>query len=547
MISISMERIISVCLILSTCLTTQCFSLKTRIRTKTGFIQGFNQTVLDREVTTFLGIPFAQPPVGSLRFREPIPVRRWQGTRESTSFSKACSQPAIFATNVPADEQSEDCLYLNVWVPKGGCKRKAAMIWIYGGGLIAGDVRDYNGKFLAAYTDTIVFTLNYRTGPLGFLYLNDNEAPGNMGLLDQYLAIKWIYDNIKRFGGSRRKITLFGQSAGAASVNYHTLSSFTRPYFQKAIIMSGAANSDYGYHSPTEALVTAHEFANHLGCKKDTVDETIECLRLLPASALSALQLPSNPKAPLFFRVHYPTIDKNGFITQSPKELMNRPFPRRISTLLGVVEDEVTFFLAYYVGVLKIPINILPGIVNREEFYRLLPLVSASSNQTMDIIAREYLEPYLPNEPPLYIDVGDDIGSDIIFRCPVVEIAQTLSTVKPRNPVYMYSFEHRSARSPTPSWFGVIHGSETSYVFGYPLVDNVHFTDVDKSVSERMMKYWATFAKTGNPNFRDDSCGDDWNPYRKRDRKYLVIDSDCPQDGEKLLEQQCDFLEQVLD
>ncbi|VDI12546.1 cholinesterase [Mytilus galloprovincialis] len=494
-----MERIIGVCLILSTCLTTHCFSLKTRIRTKTGFIQGFNQTVLDREIVTFLGIPYAQPPVGSLRFREPIPVRRWKGTRESRSFSKACSQPAIFATNVPAEEQSEDCLYLNAWVPKGGCKRKAAMIWIYGGGLIAGDVRDYNGKFLAAYTDTIVFTLNYRTGPLGFLYLNDNEAPGNMGLLDQYLAIKWIYDNIKRFGGSRRKITLFGQSAGAASINYHTLSSFTRPYFQKAIIMSGAANSDYGYHSPTEALSTANEFANHLGCKKDTVDETIECLRLKPASALSALQLPSNPKAPLFFRVHYPTIDKNGFITQSPKELMNRPFPRRIPTLLGVVEDE------------------------------------------------EYLEPYLPNEPPLYLDVGDDIGSDIIFRCPVVEIAQTLSTVKPRNPVYMYSFEHRSARSPTPSWFGVIHGSETSYVFGYPLVDNVHFTDVDKGVSERMMKYWATFAKTGNPNFRGDSCGDDWDPYFRKDRKYLVIDSDCPQDGEKLLEPQCDFLEKVLD
>lgn len=541
----SIERIIGVCLVLSMCLTTHCISLRTRIRTKTGYIQGFNQTVLDREIATFLGIPYAQPPVGSLRFREPIPVRRWQGTRESTSFGKACSQPAIYATAVPSEDQSEDCLYLNAWVPKGGCKRKAAMIWIYGGGLIAGDVRDYNGKFLAAHTDTIVFTMNYRTGPLGFLYLNDNEAPGNMGLLDQYLAIKWIYDNIKTFGGSRRKITLFGQSAGAASINYHILSSFTRPYFQKAIMMSGAANSDYGYHSPTEALSTAYEFANHLGCKKGTVGETIECLRLLPSSEVSALQLPSNPKAPLFFRVHFPTIDKNGFITQSPKELSDRPFSRQIPILLGVVENEVSFFLTYYVGVLKIPINILTGIVNREEFFRLLPLASASSNQTLNIIAKHYLAPFLPGEPPLYIDVVDDIGSDVIFRCPVVDTAQTLSTVNPSNPVYMYSFEHRSAKSPTPSWFGVIHGSETSYVFGYPLVDNVKFTEIDKRVSERMMKYWTTFAKTGNPNFRHDSC-DDWDQYGTNARKYLVIDSDCPQDGGKLLESQCAFLKNIL-
>ncbi|XP_052098949.1 cholinesterase-like [Mytilus californianus] len=376
---------------------TNCTSVNTKIITKTGKIEGFTQIVLGNKIDTFLGIPFAEPPVGNLRFREPVPKRPWRGTRKTQKFAKSCSQPAFFASDIPATTQGEDCLYLNAWIPQGGCKHKHTMVWIVGGGFITENFVGSNPKVIAAYTDTIVFTISYRVGPLGFLYFDHNDAPGNMGLLDQSIAIKWIHDNVKRFGGSKHKITLFGQSAGGASVNYHILSEFSRPYFQKAIIQSGAADSRFGYHSPSVALNNANAFAAQLGC------------------------------------------------------------------------------------------------------------------------------------------------SDINFKCPVIEVAQTMSTVNPGNTVYMYSFEYRALFPPVPEWFGVLHAGENDFVFGAPLIDSVNYSDTDRYVSKRMMKYWTTFAKTGNPNFCKDTCND-WNRYDSRDRKYLIIDSDCPQDGQGLRETQCAFL-----
>ncbi|CAC5408282.1 BCHE [Mytilus coruscus] len=528
-------------------LISDCIAIKTIIRTKAGTIEGFTQSVLSKEVKTFLGIPFAEPPTGDLRFQEPLPVDKWLNIKQTKAFQKACSQPAAFGTAVPVENQSEDCLYLNAWVPHGGCKKKHAMIWIYFGGFIVGDIQRFDGKVLAASADVIVFTLSYRTGPLGFLYLNDTAAPGNMGLMDQGLAIQWIYNNIKRFGGNRNKITLFGQSAGAASINYHMFSSVTQRYFQKAIIMSAAADSSFTYHSPEVALENGVAFATQVGCKESTVEGILQCLRSLNASTLSALQLPPNPKPPVFFRSHLPTLDALSFVSKPPSELLKDPFSiRPIPLLVGVLKNELSFFITYFVRVLKIPINVLDGIITKDEFFDLIPLSIDASNETLNAIANYYLAPYMPGEPPSYIDVLNDIGSDLSFRCPVIDFAKTFTDMYRGNPVYMYLFEHRSTKSPTPPWFGAFHTSEISYVFGDPLIDDVKFTESDKVVSKRMMNYWTTFAKSGNPNFNGDKCTcNDWNLYDTQDRKYLIIDSDCPQDGEALRELQCAFLKNV--
>ncbi|XP_071133109.1 cholinesterase-like [Mytilus edulis] len=528
-------------------LLSDCIAIRTKIRTKTGKIEGFAQSVLNKEVKTFLGIPFAEPPIGNLRFKEPLPVDKWQNIKQTKAFQKACSQPETFGTAVPVENQSEDCLYLNAWVPKGGSKKKHAMIWIYYGGFIVGDIQQFDGKVLAASADVIVFTLSYRTGPLGFLYLNDTAAPGNMGLMDQGLAIEWIYNNINRFGGSKKKITLFGQSAGAASINYHMFSSVTQRYFQKAIIMSAAADSYFTYHSPEVALDTGIAFATEVGCNESTVEGTLQCLRSLNASTLSALQLPTNPKAPLFFRSHLPTVDALSFVSEPPAELLKDPFSiRPIPLLVGALKNELSFFITYFVGLLQMPINVLDGIITKEELFDLIPLTLDASNETLKEIADYYLAPYMPGEPPSYMDVLNDIGSDINFRCPVIDIAKTFNDMYIGLPVYMYLFKHRSTKSPTPPWFGAFHTTEISYVFGDPLIDDVNFTESDKVVSERMMNYWTAFAKTGNPNFKGDKCAcNDWNLYDNQDRKYLIIDSDCPQDGEALRELQCAFLKNV--
>ncbi|CAI9727863.1 Hypothetical predicted protein [Octopus vulgaris] len=200
------------------------------IETTSGKINGSTVVVQNVELDVFLGIPFAKPPVGNLRFRRPEKIERWSGIKETKEHVAACAQyedgmlddiPGADPWKIKADIK-EDCLYLNIWAPTEARKSRSnltTMIWIYGGGFISGSstLGEYDGRWLAVSQNIIVASLNYRVGPFGFLSLNDERAPGNMGLLDQNLAIKWIRDNIASFGGDPDKLTLFGESAGAAS------------------------------------------------------------------------------------------------------------------------------------------------------------------------------------------------------------------------------------------------------------------------------------------------------------------------------------------
>lgn len=205
-----------------------------------GRVRGVRQTVLGRrDVDIFLGIPFARPPVGELRFRRPEVARPWTGTWDATRLPATCFQAIDQAFGRfrgvdmwnPNTNMSEDCLYLNIWQPidSGGETRrrkdggngggKAVMVWIYGGGFYSGTstLELYDGRIIAAKSDVVVVSMQYRIGPLGFLYLGVPEVPGNQGLLDQQLALQWIYNYIQAFGGDRQRITLFGESSGAAS------------------------------------------------------------------------------------------------------------------------------------------------------------------------------------------------------------------------------------------------------------------------------------------------------------------------------------------
>jgi para-nitrobenzyl esterase len=170
----------------------------------------------------FKGIPFAQPPTGNLRWHEPLPVKAWTGVREATAFSAACVQGGAQGVN-----SSEDCLYLNVWTPAWPMKKPAAvLVWIYGGGNFAGATSDpiFNGESLARH-GVVLVTANYRLGAFGFFAHPElsKESPhhvsGNYGLLDQIMALRWVHDNIAKFGGDLGNVTIFGESAGSLDVN----------------------------------------------------------------------------------------------------------------------------------------------------------------------------------------------------------------------------------------------------------------------------------------------------------------------------------------
>ncbi|MGH0184986.1 UNVERIFIED_CONTAM: hypothetical protein FKN15_016515 [Acipenser sinensis] len=246
-------------------------------------------------VSAFLGIPFAEPPVGKLRFQPSHPKRPWPGTWDAGSYPNACYQyvdtsypgfPGMEMWN-PNREMSEDCLYLNIWVPSPRPRNASVMVWIYGGGFYSGSASldVYDGRFLAQSEQVLVLSMNYRVGAFGFLALHGSqEAPGNVGLLDQRLALQWVQENIQFFGGNPKSVTIFGESAGGASVGMHLLSPGSRPLFSRAIMQSGVPNCPWATVTPAEARRRATLLGKLVGCEGGgssgmNDSQLVDCLR----------------------------------------------------------------------------------------------------------------------------------------------------------------------------------------------------------------------------------------------------------------------------
>ncbi|CAG5130097.1 unnamed protein product, partial [Candidula unifasciata] len=235
-------------------------------------IQGRNSATIDVDV--FRGIPYAKPPVGDLRFKRPQPSDRWNGVFEATKFPNTCIQVrgfgSILLDNPPPTPLSEDCLYLNIWRPRcpDAGRNMATTLWVHGGFFLNGSTAEpvYNGAALAAFECVIVASVNYRLGSFGFMYTASEEIPGNMGLLDVTLALKWVKDNVDNFGGNPRKITIFGQSSGAAMVSMLLLSLLPRDLFNNAILQVTNpsltlliyVSGDIVYECPAIAIATMY-------------------------------------------------------------------------------------------------------------------------------------------------------------------------------------------------------------------------------------------------------------------------------------------------
>jgi len=195
-----------------------------QVKTHSGAVEGKD----DGKVKTFLGIPYAQPPVGDLRWKAPAPVAKWSGVKKATDFGAHCMQGKVYGDMVFHDAgASEDCLTLNIWVPDKHVDPKLpVMVWIYGGGFAAGTTsEDRQNGYNLAQQGVIVVSMNYRLGVFGFLVHDElakesgHNSAGNYGLLDQLAALKWVHENIASFGGDPANVTIFGESAGSFSVS----------------------------------------------------------------------------------------------------------------------------------------------------------------------------------------------------------------------------------------------------------------------------------------------------------------------------------------
>ena len=494
------------CLLTLTCLAcrTSSFTLTDVVETSFGKVRGLRKTILGQDVDTFLGIPFAKPPTGDLRFQRPESPEPWKDVLNATELPNSCHQQLDDYNNNfegaimwnPNTEMSEDCLYLNIWKPTSShSDQKAVMTWIYGGGFYSGTstLDLYNGGILAATSDVVVVSVQYRVGILGFAYLGIPGAPGNQGLLDQQLALEWIADNVGNFGGDRGRVTLFGESAGAASVGLHLLSPLSRDYFRYAIMQSSSPISPWAVDSPKVAINRTQSVAKLMGCPLSPPKDALQCLRDVDPQQLSETMWQISDSSCIMTPISS-TVD-GYFLEQTPLEYVSKGSFKRTSILLGANLDEGFYFLFYVIPQI-FDLKMKNKTLTFDEFQDSIVAVTHDESFLLtEVLAFEYGVPYNFKNKTKFRDSIDDLLGDLAFICPVVNFASAYAEAG--QDVFMYHFLHHTSGSPWPSWTGAMHGYEIDHVFGLPLDSTMNYTEPEKQLSERMVRYWTNFAKTG--------------------------------------------------
>jgi len=438
-------------------------------------------------IAVFKGIPYAAPPVGELRWKEPQEVEPWEEVRQCFTEGPACTQvpwPYEFAKefyNFP--NQSEDCLYLNVWTPaKSAGEKLPVMVWIHGGAFVLGASHQtlFEGRNLAA-KGVVVVTINYRLGPFGYMAhpLLSEESPhkvsGNYGLLDQIQALKWVQKNIAAFGGDPGNVTIFGQSAGGESVCYLMASPLAKGLFHRAIVESGGFFPMGFLTTKTgDMLQDAEKYGKmisaELGCDK-AVDELAALREKSSQEVLDAFQ---KVEANLVGALSTGPIVDGYVLPEAPYKIFAEGKQNKVPLLIGTVADEGTLFAleqevttAWYSDLLKAAFGPYAGEV--------AALYPAGAD---------------PKEA--YIKFFTGMG----FAAPSRHAA--VCTARDGMPVYVYKFSYVSTSDPTRAKLGAYHGSEISFVFGSSLLD---FAGAEaKALSKAIMNYWTRFAATGDPN-----------------------------------------------
>ncbi|XP_071081540.1 cholinesterase-like [Haliotis cracherodii] len=524
------------------------------VTTSLGPIRGNRTTVLNSTVDIYYGIPYAAPPVGDLRFRRPVPHDPWNTTRDALDMPNSCHQSidelfdrfeGVDMWN-PNTNMSEDCLYLNIWVPRGGALKKAILLWIYGGTFALGTstLRVYDGKYMAAANDVIVVSINYRIGTLGFLSYGDDafssgdDAPGNVGLLDQLMAIKWVRNNADNFGGDVNRITIFGESAGAVSVSMHLLSPLSRDLFNNAMMQSASALCYWGLHTRQMANDRTRALAQRFNCTTTDETEMLKCLRSADPQELS---VEAWYIVDFYFDAPFaPVVDKY-FLPDIPEKLIARGEIKNTSILLGVNKNEGNYFLLYGVQD-KFKLN-NPNPLDRDEFLDVVrDVVAPSNDKTKKAVAVEYEEEELPVDRDTYRVIADDISGDRAFKCPTIDFAREMSRIN--KDIFLYSFEHRVSTNPWPKWAGVMHGYEIEIIFGLPLENGSRYNSDEVDLSRRVMKMWTNFAKYSNPN---DANSNNWPRFDIKSQQFVYLNVSKPvTSGRGLRHKQCTFWREIV-
>ncbi|KAM8910951.1 neuroligin-3a isoform 1-T1 [Spinachia spinachia] len=506
-------------------------------------------------VDQYLGVPYAASPVGEKRFMPPEPPSSWSGIKNATHFAPVCPQnihnavpeimmPIWFTFNLDIvttyiQDQHEDCLYLNIYVPTEDVKRiskecarkpnkkmcrkggahakkqsedlsdndgdededirdtgaKPVMVYIHGGSYMEGTGNMIDGSVLASYGNVIVITLNYRVGVLGFLSTGDQAAKGNYGLLDQIQALRWISENIGFFGGDSNRITVFGSGIGASCVSLLTLSHHSEGLFHRAIIQSGSALSSWAVNY--QPVKYTRLLAEKVGCNVlDTLD-MVDCLR-----KKSSRELVEQDIQPARYHVAFGPVIDGDVIPDDPEILMEQGEFLNYDIMLGVNQGEGLRFVENVV-------DSEDGVSGNDFDFSVSDFVDSlygypeGKDTLRETIKFMYTDWADRDNPETRRKTLVALFTDHQWVEPSVVTADLHARYG--SPTYFYAFYHHCQSLMKPAWSDAAHGDEVPYVFGIPMIGPTdlfpcNFSKNDVMLSAVVMTYWTNFAKTGDPN-----------------------------------------------
>ncbi|XP_062867322.1 bile salt-activated lipase-like [Trichomycterus rosablanca] len=496
------------------------------VYTEGGMVEGSNNGVgLFRYMDVFKGIPFAAPPG---RFKKPTPHPGWSGVLKAKKFQSRCLQLNLVQIG---SRGSEDCLYLNIWVPQGRSISTGlpVMVYFFGGAFLVGGSQGanfldnylYDGTEIADRGKVIVVTVNYRVGTLGFLSTGESDLPGNYGLWDQHAAISWVNRNIKAFGGDPNNVTIFGESAGAASVSFQMLSPHNKGLIRRAISQSGVALCSWAVNRNPRAY--AEGVAKRLGCPTD--DRMVDCLKMTDPIELTLagpVNLAGSAENPIVKNLALSPVIDGDFLPDDPSMLFSNAAD--IDYLAGVNDMDGHIFAGFDIASINQPLQTTPV----EDVKSVLTALTSEKGVAA---AEAAFEQYTANwgSKPDKATIKKtivDIETDYTFLVPT----QTALYLHAKNAktahTYSYLFSEPSRMPVYPSWMGADHADDLQYVFGKPFTTPLAYFPRHRKVSKYMIAYWTNFARTGDPNKGESDVPVAWPQFTGEGHQFVDINHD---------------------
>ncbi len=507
-------------------------SAQDRVKLANGALEGISEK--NSGVRSFKGIPFAEPPVGDLRWKPSQPVKNWQGVLKADKFGPRCMQRSIFGDmNFRSNGMGEDCLYLNVWTPaKTGREKLPVLVYFYGGGFVAGDGSEprYDGESMAR-KGIVAVTVNYRLGVFGFFSHPEltkespRRASGNYGLFDQHAALLWVQRNIAAFGGDPKRVTIAGESAGSISVSAQMASPLSKNLIAGAIGESGSIIGALSAVPLAEGEQMGAKFAAGLG-KGDA--PSLAALRAMPAEQL--LEATAKPGQPWFVS----TVD-GYFFPKPPIEIFAAGEQARVPLLAGSNSEEMTYFAV--LGRDKPTVENYRKALQRlygdkaDEVFKLYP----ASNETEVLDAAQDLagDRFISYSTWKWVDLATKTGGKptyyYLYARPRPAMRSEMGNAVPGLAGGVITGPQAAANQrPRPR--GAVHSAEIEYAMGNLDSNKVYaWTEDDYKVSKIMQEYFANFIKMGNPN----RAGlPNWPKFETGQR--MIIDIDTRAENEKV-------------